>query len=972
MLPSAIGPVLLFAASAAGTAPFEGVAREAPPGSIAHAVRHGAPPLVHRRANSFTLSGQQEASLDADESGAIVAAWTSRRQRGGHSAVVMRWFDANGHPLGDELVMAAGEEGAERAAAVALDGAGAAWIAWVLEGLVDGRATIMASRIDPWSDAPRAAPARLGDGLGSSDAPVVVALPDGGAVVAWVERATDEGTGTIMVQALDRLGHPRGEARPADPASPWGQTPSVATLPCGAVLLAWGACDRDGEPQGVKMVRLSPEGAVLGPVEELDLGPVTGAAALGPLFAIEPSLGPSAHGAAGPVLAWMQGTDAGYAVMAVPLDAHGCPETPGVLVAESSAADDEGVDGRRRWLSGAAAARQRDGRLAVAWTEQDAVGDPVARMLFVDPRAPEDREAVPTIGSEGLDGRMTKGALRPASGARRLALHMGQPLFAWHGDAGLGDRSAVHLALAAADPASPASLAQAASAKAAAPASDDDAGADRAEPHEPPTYDPRLVEAPNQAREPVLAGSGEVVGFLGFNNSGWTPPDPSLAVGPNHLMGIVNGHIALYSKSGAVLLDQDIEGSGGFWGSVGATNFVFDPEAVYDPVHDRFWAMASEGNVGAKSYILLAVSKTSDPAADGFHRYRIDTTPWGSQVFDSPNICVGADAVYVSGDPNSGAYPICVLPVAPLLAGGPAVIANVPLLTTSTQSAGIPPVKPADCPALYLVEHQETNPATGVRLIAMADGLGTPAFSSVVIPVESYTPPEDAPQKGTSVRPESFDARFWSVAWRSAPEDGPGAGALWATHHVNSTRVRARWYEFRTNGWPFSGSQPTLAQWGEIDPGGTVRTSFSAIGVDEEGNASIVCARSSPTEFISMITARRAAGDPPGTFRAPTTEQVSTAGDTSGRWGDYAAVRPDPAEPPVFWAHHEYRTSSWKTWIARRRLALADINMDGTVDAADLGLLLSLWGDGVNSPADLDGNGIVDAADLGALLAEWE
>ena len=45
-----------------------------------------------------------------------------------------------------------------------------------------------------------------------------------------------------------------------------------------------------------------------------------------------------------------------------------------------------------------------------------------------------------------------------------------------------------------------------------------------------------------------------------------------------------------------------------------------------------------------------------------------------------------------------------------------------------------------------------------------------------------------------------------------------------------------------------------------------------------------------------------------------------------------------------------------------------DINSNGLVDAADLGLLLAAWGE---AAADINGNGTTDAADLGLLLAAW-
>ncbi|MFO0874092.1 MAG: choice-of-anchor R domain-containing protein [Phycisphaerales bacterium] len=47
----------------------------------------------------------------------------------------------------------------------------------------------------------------------------------------------------------------------------------------------------------------------------------------------------------------------------------------------------------------------------------------------------------------------------------------------------------------------------------------------------------------------------------------------------------------------------------------------------------------------------------------------------------------------------------------------------------------------------------------------------------------------------------------------------------------------------------------------------------------------------------------------------------------------------------------------------------ADLNDDGTVNGADLGIMLSQWGG--PGTADLDGSGTVDGGDLGILLAAW-
>ena len=47
----------------------------------------------------------------------------------------------------------------------------------------------------------------------------------------------------------------------------------------------------------------------------------------------------------------------------------------------------------------------------------------------------------------------------------------------------------------------------------------------------------------------------------------------------------------------------------------------------------------------------------------------------------------------------------------------------------------------------------------------------------------------------------------------------------------------------------------------------------------------------------------------------------------------------------------------------------ADLNSDGVVNAADIGMLLSQWG--TDGTGDLDDSGIVNGADLGRLLSAW-
>jgi len=52
--------------------------------------------------------------------------------------------------------------------------------------------------------------------------------------------------------------------------------------------------------------------------------------------------------------------------------------------------------------------------------------------------------------------------------------------------------------------------------------------------------------------------------------------------------------------------------------------------------------------------------------------------------------------------------------------------------------------------------------------------------------------------------------------------------------------------------------------------------------------------------------------------------------------------------------------------------AAGDLNGDGCVDQADLGILLTDWNcTGGDCPGDCDDDGDTDQADLGVLLAHW-
>ncbi len=426
------------------------------------------------------------------------------------------------------------------------------------------------------------------------------------------------------------------------------------------------------------------------------------------------------------------------------------------------------------------------------------------------------------------------------------------------------------------------------------------------ESHQPPSFNKNWVKDVYNKNKNSFDRSD--FGFCGINFTGWTPPDPIIASGHEHVVVMTNGAIAFFQKDGTKDFQDEIEDSYGFWGEEGATGFVFDPEVIYDPHADRFMAMACERAPGSKSYFLLAISDDLDPNGM-WYKYRFDVTNLAGGDIDSPNIAVDSQAVYLTADFFTGGekYLIYILEKEPLFSGNPCGTKDI--LITGSQSFGIPVIY-GDAPAMYMIEHFEASTNTKVRLHAITDPLGNPQIEAYDLEVPSYSPPENPPQMGTPARPETFDSRFWSCVWRD--------GSLWATHHQGSSRVMARWYEIKTNDWPSNGV-PELVQSGDIDPGPEIRTFFTAITADGFGNAGMCFARSSPNEYISIARCTRRSDDPLGTMRDVVIVKNSSAPYGGGRWGDYSGISCDPSDNRTFWMHGEYTPGNniWNTWIAR-------------------------------------------------------
>lgn len=398
--------------------------------------------------------------------------------------------------------------------------------------------------------------------------------------------------------------------------------------------------------------------------------------------------------------------------------------------------------------------------------------------------------------------------------------------------------------------------------------------------------------------------------FPGIGQSGLTPGDPDIAVGPNHIVEVINSQIGFYSKTGTQQFQQS---SATFFSGMGATSFQFDPKVFYDRVHGRFVIVFLEKqNSPNVSKLLVAVSDDNNPNGTWF-RYRLESLMVISGInywLDYPGFGYNKDAFVVSGNmfrfsgSGFGGIQFIVMPSAPMLTG--AAVSVTSLSDSSGSTAQIAEMIDPTNPHVFAIARRSS---TTVRVYSIENGGGTPTlvFSNVTVPSNSG-PAGDAESTNSQFL-DTIDSRIYNASFRG--------GSIVAAHNYEGTNfVSSRWYEVAVNNWPTSGS-PTLVQSGSINST-TVNQFCPAINKNSTGKIAANFTTSSTTITANMTVTGRRPTDPLGTMGAPITIEGSVGNNYSqGRWGDYYGVDVDPVDDVTFWGVHMLvaANNSWFTVI---------------------------------------------------------
>ena len=404
------------------------------------------------------------------------------------------------------------------------------------------------------------------------------------------------------------------------------------------------------------------------------------------------------------------------------------------------------------------------------------------------------------------------------------------------------------------------------------------------------------------------------------------PPDTNLAVGPSHVVEIVNTDFAIFNKSGSVLYGPVTINTlwSGFGGGCQANNDG-DPIAKYDSIADR-WVI-SQFSVATTPYLqCVAVSQTSDPTG-AYNRYSFQY----SNFPDYPKMSIWPDAYYItfnnfSGNTFTGGQ-ACAYDRAKMLAGQAATqqcfnLGNSfgGLLPSDVDGSRLPP---AGSPNYIVADGASANQIAYWRFhVDFTTSSNTTLTGPATLATAAFNAPcggtggTCVPQSGTSQQLDTLgDRLMYRLAYRNFGDHE----ALVVNRSITAgSGVGIRWYELRTG----TGNSLNVFQQGTYAPDSSSRW-MGSVAQDVSGDMGLGFSISSNSQHPGIHYTGRLAGDPAGTMSQGEATVLDGAGSQTAnlsRWGDYSAMAVDPVDGCTFWFATEYipanGTFNWKTRIA--------------------------------------------------------
>ena len=435
------------------------------------------------------------------------------------------------------------------------------------------------------------------------------------------------------------------------------------------------------------------------------------------------------------------------------------------------------------------------------------------------------------------------------------------------------------------------------------------------------TQDDYFVRNRNEMEQSIRMAPASVV-FDAYA-SGSQPTDPSLAVGPNHVMIVFNTGFAIYDKSGNQLLGQTAPNPAIF-----PSGGCCDLTVSYDNAADR-WVLTFLGS-GAQ----VAVSDGPNPLTSGWFVYNI------AAISDYQKLSIWSDGYYITENTGSS-NKIWALERDAMLVGSPSaqiVSFSLPGIVTSgfhspqvlnvTNSASMPAAGGAtviymqddawngvsnDHIKLWTIDVNWSSP--GSSTVSSAQEIGATPFIGV-FDNGSFSNLRQ-PGGGRPIRIDALQATIMNQAqFRKFGTHNSAVFNFVVDTDASSNKLAGvRWYEFRQSG----DNQPwSLYQEGTYTAPDNRHAWNASLAMDANGNigmgyTSMSSGSSSTTVQVSSYFTGRGSADPLGTMTAM--EGLIANGNAKipgTRYGDYSKMDVDPSDDATFWFINEYMNGGRK------------------------------------------------------------
>jgi hypothetical protein len=404
------------------------------------------------------------------------------------------------------------------------------------------------------------------------------------------------------------------------------------------------------------------------------------------------------------------------------------------------------------------------------------------------------------------------------------------------------------------------------------------------------------------------------------------PSDNTIAVGPDHVVQLVNGdytstYMRVWDKAGNVLAAnlhlEDLTGMPDYG----------DPEIIYDPVADRYAIALLDYNLWNK--IIFCVSQTGDPMGS---YYVYSFTIADNDFFDYEKIAVWGNSYIMTSSSKSPA--IFAINRDAVLAGQPLgyvqafYLSNFPTLLFQLASpvnfTGTIPA-PAGDPAILM---RVADDAWGGNLDSdhleifklNVDWIDS-SLTSITGPINlktidynselcSFNSGKCIPQPGSNKKLDPLNNILMEQLQYRAFTDHE---SIVASHVVKATadgRAGVRWYELRkefTNNW-------YIYQQGTYAPPDTNFRWMSSITINQDGTIALGYNISSKVVYPGVrITGRLSCDSLNQMTIEETVAKEGSAASGVNRYGDYNGIETDPTDGS-FWLTGQYNaTAEWST-----------------------------------------------------------